>query len=403
MKKLTIKDVDLKGKRLLMRVDFNVPLDENQKVTDDKRIRASIPTIQYAIDHGASVILMSHLGRPKGQVIPEMSLKPVALLLGEILGKEVRLAEDCVGENVERRVTNLQEGDVLLLENVRFHGEETENDPEFSLKLSRLGDIYANDAFGSAHRAHCSTVGVAKLFKIAVAGFLMEKELSFLGSTLTNPDRPFVALLGGVKIIDKIPVIENLLDKTDSILIGGGMACTFFKAQGKETGRSIVDETSLDFVRSILRDSPEKILLPLDCVISDRFDFKARQIGEIQLVSVDEIPPEWTVLDIGPETIEAFSDVCNKAGTVVWNGPMGVFEMEDTAGGTLAMARCLAEVTQKGTTTIIGGGDSASAVKMAGVADKMSHVSTGGGASLEFLQGKELPGVTVLTDAEEIS
>lgn len=399
MKKLTVRDVDLRGKRLLMRVDFNVPLDENQNITDDKRIRASLPTIQYAVEQGARVILMSHLGRPKGAIIPEMSLKPAAGRLSELLAKNVEFAPDCIGEDAEKIVFNMKDGDVLLLENVRFHKEETENDPEFSKRLAKLGEIYANDAFGSAHRAHGSTVGVTLYFDTCVSGLLMEKELNFLGAAVANPVRPFVAILGGAKIGDKIPVIENLIDKVDRLIIGGGMMYTFQKAQGKEIGKSLLDETSLDFVKALMKEKTDKIVLPVDCLVSKTFDFKARQIGEVQVVSVDAFPADAIGLDIGPKTIEAFSEVCSEAKTIVWNGPMGVFEIEETARGTMALANLLAELTRKGVTTIIGGGDSASAVKKAGVAEVVSHVSTGGGASLEFLQGKELPGVAALTDA----
>jgi phosphoglycerate kinase len=399
MKKLTVRDVDLNGKRLLMRVDFNVPLDENQSITDDKRIRASLPTIQYAVEQGARVILMSHLGRPKGAFIPEMSLKPAAERLGELLEKNVEFVPDCIGEDAEKIVYSMKDGDVLLLENVRFHKEETENDPEFSKKLARLGEVYANDAFGSAHRAHGSTVGVTRYFDTCVSGLLMEKELNFLGTAVTNPAHPFVAILGGAKISDKIPVIENLIDNVDRLIVGGGMMFTFLKAQGKEIGKSLLDETSLNFVKALIREKADKIVLPVDCIVSKTFDFEARQIGETQIVSVDAFPSDGIGLDIGPKTIEAFSGVCSEARTIVWNGPMGVFEIEETAKGTMAMANLLAGLTRKGVTTIIGGGDSASAVKKAGAAEAVSHVSTGGGASLEFLQGKELPGVAALTDA----
>jgi phosphoglycerate kinase len=399
MKKLSIKDIDLKGKRLLMRVDFNVPLDENQNVSDDKRIRASLPTIQYAIEHGARIVLMSHLGRPKGNVIPEMSLRPVAIRLGDLLKKNVFFAPDCIGDDVEKTVSDMKDGDVCLLENVRFHEEETNNDPAFSEQLARLGDVYANDAFGSAHRAHASTVGVTAYFDTCVSGFLMEKELAFLGAAVTNPESPFVMILGGAKIADKIPVIENLIDKVDRLVIGGGMMFTFIKAQDKEIGQSLLDETSLDFVRSLINEKPEKIVLPVDCVVSDTVDLKARQIGTTKVVSVDDIPRDGIGLDIGPKSVDAISTVCQGAKTIVWNGPMGVFEIEETARGTLAVAKLLAELSHKGTQTIVGGGDTASAVKKAGVAQEMSHVSTGGGASLEFLQGKELPGVAALTDA----
>jgi phosphoglycerate kinase len=399
MKKLTVKDVDLKGKQLLMRVDFNVPLDENQNITDDKRIQAALPTIKYVIEHGAKLVLMSHLGRPKGNRIPEMSLKPVAIRLGELLSQEVKLAPDCVGPDTESIVHSMHEGDVILLENVRFHKAETDNDPGFSAQLAKLGDLYANDAFGSAHRAHASTYGVTKHFNTCVSGFLMQKEINYLGAAVANPERPYVAILGGAKITDKIPVIENLIDKVDQIIIGGGMVFTFLKAQGKEIGNSLLDTESLDFVKQILDKKGNKITLPVDCLISDRFDFKARTIGQTQFVSVDEIPVGWYGLDVGPQSIDRFSERCRTAKTIVWNGPMGVFEIPETAEGTFAIAHVLAEVTKKGATTIIGGGDSASAVKKAGLTADMSHVSTGGGASLEFLQGRQLPGLSVLTDA----
>jgi phosphoglycerate kinase len=389
----------VKGKRLLMRVDFNVPLDANQSITDDKRIQAALPTIQYAVEQGAKLVLMSHLGRPKGNRIPEMSLKPVAVRLGELLGKEVRLAPDCVGLETETLVGSMKEGDVVLLENVRFHKAETDNDPEFSAQLAKLGDLYANDAFGSAHRAHASTHGVTQHFDTCVSGFLMEKDINYLSAAVSDPERPYVAILGGAKIADKIPVIENLIDKVDKLIIGGGMIFTFLKAQGKEIGHSLLDSDSLNFVKKILAEKGNKIALPVDCLVSDAFDFKARTIGQTKMVSVDEIPAGWQGLDVGPKSIALFSDICKAAKTIVWNGPMGVFEIPETAKGTLAIANVLAEVTAQGATTIIGGGDSASAVKKAGVAAKMSHVSTGGGASLEFLQGKELPGVTVLNDA----
>ncbi len=399
MNKLSIKDIALKSKRLLTRVDFNVPLDERQEITDDKRIQAALPTIQYAIEQGARVILMSHLGRPKGEVIPEMSLKPAAVRLGELLGKEVKFATDCIGPEVESMSYALEDGDVLLLENLRFHAEETKNDPGFAKSLSKLGDVYANDAFGSAHRAHGSTEGVTQFFDVCVSGLLMEKELKFLGAAVSDPVRPFVAILGGAKVADKIPVIENLLDKVDRLVIGGGMAYTFLKAQGKEIGRSLLDAESLSMVQKLINEHPDKFVLPSDCIVSALFDFKARQIGDTRMVSVNEIPSDCYGLDIGPASIEEFSRVCSEAKTVVWNGPMGVFEFEQTAQATMSIARLLGELTEKGVTTIIGGGDSASAVKKAGVAQKMSHVSTGGGASLEFLQGKVLPGVAALSDA----
>ncbi|MBN1895635.1 phosphoglycerate kinase [bacterium] len=398
-KKLSIKGIPLKDKRLLMRVDFNVPLDEKHNVGDDKRIKASLPTIQYALDQGASVILMSHLGRPDGKVVPEMSLKPVAVKLGELLKKEVLFAPDCIGPQVEQMAATLKPGDVLLLENLRFHPEEEGNDAGFSGSLAKLGDVYANDAFGTAHRAHASTAGVTRHFKTCVSGFLMEKELNFLGQAVSNPARPYVAILGGAKIKDKIPVIRNLVDRVDSLIIGGGMMFTFLKAQGKEIGKSMLDSGSLDFASKIMKDKPGKIVLPTDCLISDQFDFKARVIGQTKMVSVDAVPAGWIGLDIGPDSIKKFSEICTAAKTVVWNGPMGVFEIEQTAQGTFAIAKLLAQLTPRGVTTIIGGGDSASAVKKAGVSRDMSHVSTGGGASLELLEGRVLPGVEALTNA----
>jgi phosphoglycerate kinase len=400
MKKLTIKDVELKGKRLLMRVDFNIPLDESQNITDDKRIKAALPTIQYAIEKGAKVILMSHLGRPKGKIVPEMSLKPAAVRLGELLNKDVKMAPDCIGSEVEKMVDSLQEGDVLLLENVRFHKGETENDPAYSKQLAQLGDIYANDAFGSAHRAHGSTAGVTEYFDKCVSGFLMGKELDYLGTAVTNPSRPYVAILGGAKISDKIPVIENLIEIVDQLLIGGGMAYTFIKAQGMEIGNSLLDESSLDFVRRILAEKGDKIVLPADSLITDKLDFSNRQLGQTKMVPIDKILSGWEAVDIGPKTIEVFSEICLKSKTIVWNGPLGVFEIEETSKSTIKVAKLLAELTEQGVTTIIGGGDSASAVKRAGVDNKVTHVSTGGGAALELLQGKNLPGIDVLTDAD---
>ena len=399
MNKLTIKNIDLKGKRLLMRVDFNVPLDEKQQISDDKRIKASLPSIQYAIEQGARVILMSHMGRPDGKVVPEMSMKPVAVRLGELLGKPVAFAPDCVGPEVETMSKSLKDGDVMVLENLRFHAEEEANDPEFAKKLSLLGDVYANDAFGTAHRAHASTAGVTKYFKQSASGFLMEKELNYLGTAVGNPARPYVAILGGAKISDKIPMIKNFVNKVDKLIIGGGMAYTFLKAQGHPIGKSLLDAASLEFAGQILKEKGDKIVLPVDCLVSDLFDFKARKIGQTKVVSADAIPDGWQGLDVGPKTIEQFKQVLSTAKTIVWNGPVGVFELPETAKGTLAIAALLAELTAKGAITIIGGGDSASAVKKAGVASKMSHVSTGGGASLEFLQGELLPGVEALTNA----
>lgn len=389
MNKKTVRDIDVQGKRVLVRVDFNVPLAEG-KVTDDTRIRAALPTIQYLLDHGAAVILMSHLGRPKGERKPEFSLAPVAEHLSKLLGKPVTLAPDCVGPEVEAMAKALKPGDVLLLENTRFHPEESKNNPEFAKQLAALGEIFVNDAFGAAHRAHASTEGVTHYLP-AVAGFLLEKELIFLGKALESPDRPFVAILGGAKISDKIGVIENLLGRCDRLLIGGGMANTFFAAQGYEMGDSLVEADSLDVARELLEKGGDKLVLPVDLVIADAFDANANA----KTVPVGNIEPGWRALDIGPETVKRFREALQGAKTVVWNGPMGVFEFPRFAQGTIAVAQAVAET---GGTTIIGGGDSVAAVKQAGVDDKMTHISTGGGASLEFLEGKTLPGVAALLD-----
>jgi phosphoglycerate kinase len=389
MNKKTVRDVDLKGKRVLMRVDFNVPMADGA-VTDDKRIRAALPTIQYVLDQGASLILMSHLGRPKGGPDPEFSLKAAADALGKLLGKPVQMAPDCIGPEVEALARALKPGDVLMLENVRFHKEEEKNDPEFAQKLALLGDVYVNDAFGSAHRAHASTEGVARYLP-AVSGFLMEQELEYLSRATENPARPYVAILGGAKISDKIAVVENLLSKCDTLIIGGGMANTFLAAKGYNMQDSLVEEGSLDTARAIMGKAGGKLLLPVDAVVADKFDAAANS----QVVDVDKVPAGWRVLDIGPKSIALFGDVLKTAKLVVWNGPMGVFEFPKFAEGTFAIAKLLATT---GATTVIGGGDSASAVKKAGVAKQMTHVSTGGGASLEFLEGKVLPGVAALND-----
>lgn len=390
MNKKTVRDIEVAGKRVLVRVDFNVPL-ENGTVTDDTRIRAALPTIRYLIDHGAKIILCSHLGRPKGKPDPKYSLNPVAGRLGQLLQRPVQAAPDCIGPVVEGMVRAMQSGDILLLENLRFHAEEEANEARFARELASLADVYVDDAFGSAHRAHASTAGVAALLP-AVAGFLMEKELNFLGQALTAPTRPFVAILGGAKVSDKIAVVNNLLGKVDTLLIGGGMANTFLKAQGKEVGESLVENDKLDVAREVLQKGGNKLVLPVDVVIADRFAADAQR----HTVSVDAVPAGWRVLDVGPQTVERFTEHLRRARTVVWNGPMGVFEVAPFAEGTFAVARVLADLS--GATTIIGGGDSAAAVEQAGVAERMTHISTGGGASLEFLEGRELPGVAVLQD-----
>ena len=397
MDKLTVEDLDLKGKRVLMRVDFNVPL-ESGKVANDKRIRAALPTIKYITNAGGQLILMSHLGRPKGKRLPEMSLEPCVTVLNALLGRKVKFVDDCIGETVETVVDNLGGGDILLLENLRYYTQETDNDPDFAAKLARLGDVYVNDAFGTAHRAHASTEGVTHHISQCAAGFLLMKELDYLGGVMANPDRPFVAILGGAKISGKIDIISNLLPAVDNILIGGGMTYTFLKAQGKEIGNSLLEEDKIALAKELLEQGGEKIVLPVDCMVSETFDFDTRQVGALKEVGADAIPANEFSLDIGPKTIEKFRTIIVAAKTVIWNGPMGVFEIESTARGTYAIANALAEATANGATTVIGGGDSAAAINKAGVADKVSHVSTGGGASLEFMEGKVLPGVAALTD-----
>ncbi len=397
MNKLSIDKVDLKNKRVLVRVDFNVPLDENFNVTDDMRIVGSLPTIQKIIASGGKAILMSHLGRPKGERKPEFSLKPAAERLSKLLGKEVKLSPDCIGIETEKIVNDMKPGDVVLLENLRFHKQEEKNDPEFAKQLAKLGDVYINDAFGSAHRAHASTEGVTKYIKTCAAGYLMQKELDYLGSALANPKRPYCAILGGAKISGKIDVINNLIDKVDTLIVGGGMAFTFLKAQGKEIGKSLLEVEKLDLAKELLekvKSSKLKFLLPVDVIIADEF----KNDSPATIVEVDKIPADKMGLDIGPKSIKLFSDELMKSKTIVWNGPMGVFEMDNFANGTFAIAETLAKVTENGAITVIGGGDSAAAISKAGLEEKVSHVSTGGGASLEFLEGKILPGVAALTD-----
>lgn len=389
MNKKTVKDIDIKDKRVLMRVDFNVPMADG-KVTDDKRIRAALPTIQYVLEQGASLILMSHLGRPKGASDPTFSLRAASEVLSALIDRPVKMAPDCVGPEVEAMAKALLPGEVLMLENTRFHAGEEKNDPELAKQMAALADVYVNDAFGSAHRAHASTEGVAK-FLPAVSGFLMEQELEYLGRAVANPEHPYIAILGGAKISDKILVVETLLMQCDKLIVGGGMANTFLAAQGLNMQDSLVEESSLETAKAIMEKSADKLILPVDAVVADKFDADAN----VLVVAVDAIPAGWRMLDVGPKTIELYKDALSDAKLVVWNGPVGVFEMPKFAEGTFAIARLLAESSA---TTVIGGGDSASAVKQAGVAKQMTHVSTGGGASLEFLEGKELPGVAALLD-----
>ena len=393
--KKTIRDIDLKGKRVLIRCDFNVPLDSNQNITDDTRIRAALPTLEYLVTQGAKVVVMSHLGRPKGKAAAEFSLAPVAVRLAELLGKQVEFADSdvVVDDSVKEKVAALKDGDVLLLQNVRFRKEETDNEPGFAKELASLGDVFVQEAFGTAHRAHASTAGVADYLP-CVSGFLIEKEVKFLGSALQNPQRPFVAIMGGAKVGDKIKVIENLLTKVDTLIIGGGMSYTFYKAMGLEIGKSILDADNIDLAKMLLEKATSlnvKLLLPVDIVCADEFSNDAKY----QTYSRDQFPSDMMGLDIGEETVKLYSEEIAKAKTVVWNGPMGVFEMENFAKGTKAIAEALAT---SDATTIIGGGDSAAAVEQFGLADKMSHISTGGGASLEFLEGKILPGISIIEE-----
>lgn len=397
MKKKMIDDIELKGKRVLVRVDFNVPLDENLNITDDIRITSALPTIKKIMAEGGKVILMSHLGRPKGQPNPKYSLKPAAVRLSELLGVEVKMASDCVGEEVKSLVNGLKDGEVCLLENLRYHAEEEKNVPEFAAQLAELGDVYVNDAFGSAHRAHASTEGVTKYITTCVSGYLMKKELDYLGNAVANPKRPFTAILGGAKISGKIDVINNLVSKVDNLIIGGGMAYTFYKAMGHEVGTSLLEAEKVDLAKEILESVPKSgvnFMLPKDVVVAPEFNNDSPS----EVVGIDGIPADKMGLDIGPATIEAFKKVILESKTILWNGPMGVFEMDNFAKGTNAIALALVEATENGAITIIGGGDSASAIKKAGVEDKVTHVSTGGGASLEFLEGKVLPGVAALND-----
>ena len=393
MNKKTLKDVDVKGKRVFCRVDFNVPMQDG-KITDETRIRAALPTIQYLVDQGAKVILASHFGRPKGKVVEEMRLTPVGVRLSELLGKDVKKADEAYGDSVKALIETMNEGDVLLLENVRFYPGEEKNDPELAKSFAELADVYVNDAFGAAHRAHASTEGIAHILP-AVSGLLMEKELDVLGKALSNPERPFTAIIGGAKVKDKIGVIENLLELVDNLIIGGGLAYTFVKAQGHEVGKSLLEADKIDLANSFIEKAKAKgvnFYMPVDVIVADDFSADANS----KVVSIEEIPSDWEALDIGPKTAEIYRDVIQKSKLVIWNGPMGVFEIDKFAGGTKAVAEALAEA--EGTYSVIGGGDSAAAVEKFNLADKMSHISTGGGASLEFMEGKALPGVVALND-----
>ncbi len=393
MNKRTIKDIDIKGKRVLMRVDFNVPINKELKIDDDTRIRAALPTIKYAVEGKAKVVLMSHLGRPKGKVQDAMRLAPVGERLSELLGKKVKKLDKCVGERVKKSVSKMKDGDIVLLENLRFHAEEEKNDPEFAKKLAFLGDVYVNDAFGTAHRAHASTEGVTKFLEVSVAGFLLAKEIEYFNKALSDPPRPFVAILGGAKVSDKIMVIKNLLDKVDALLIGGGMAYTFIKAQGKGIGNSKLEADKLDIARSLLEEAEKKgvkLLLPVDHLIADKIDASSntRVVGAT-------IPENWMGVDVGPKTVDEFKRELRTAKTIVWNGPLGIFEILKFSRGTEEIAKFMAGLKA---TTIIGGGDTASAISKFGLESAMTHISTGGGASLEYMEGKVLPGIAALND-----
>ena len=397
MNKLTIDDLDLTGKRVLVRVDFNVPIDENGTITDDLRIRASLPTIRKIISDGGRAILMSHMGRPKGKVVNELRMTPVALRLSEYLKQEIKLSIDCIGDDTKKMAFGLSDGEVLLLENLRFHKEETENDPEFAEKLAELGEVYVNDAFGSAHRAHASTEGVTKYISQCAAGYLMAKEIDFLGNALQNPQRPFIAVLGGAKVSGKIEIIESFISHVDCMLIGGGMSFTFLKAEGKEIGDSLLEEDKLDLARDTLnkaRAANVEILLPEDVVEAKEISDDA----ETKIPSADSMSKGWKGLDIGPATAKKYADKIKTAKTILWNGPMGVFEHEKFAEGTKIVAEAIADAFENGAVTVVGGGDSAAAVTKYNLEEKMSHISTGGGASLEFLGGKVLPGIEALND-----
>ena len=396
MSKKTLKDIDVKGKKVFVRADFNVPLDDKQQITNDKRIRATLPTIEYLLGEGAAVILASHLGRPKGTVKPELSLRPVAARLTELLGKPVAFAEDCVGEKAKEAAAKLSPGDVLLLENLRFHPEEEKNDPAFAKALAELADVVVDDAFGCAHRGHASNAGIAQ-YRETVAGLLIEKEIAFIGKALENPARPFAAVLGGAKVSDKIGVIDNLIDKVDVLIIGGGMAHTFDAAKGLPIGDSLCERDKIDLAKELLEKAEKKgvkVVLPVDLVIADKFAADANT----KIVDVDKVPDGWQALDSGPKTSEEYVNALKGAKTVIWNGPMGVFEFDAFAKGTEAVARAVAQATKEGAISIVGGGDSIAALKKTGLSEKISHISTGGGATLELLEGKVLPGIAALAD-----
>lgn len=393
MNKKTIKDIDVKGKKVFVRVDFNVPMDENQNITNDKRIRATLPTLNYLLDNGAALILACHVGRPKGKRVPELSVKPIVKRLSELLGREVKYASDCVGEPAETASKALKAGEVLLLENLRYHEEETKNDSEFAKKLASLADIAVDDAFGVSHRAHASNVGIAQFIEV-VSGFLIEKEIKFLGQALADPQRPFVAILGGAKVSDKIGVISNMIEKVDTIIIGGGMAYTFLAAQGYEIGQSLCEPDKFDLAKELLtkaKDKGVKLVLPIDITIAEKFAADAAT----KIVSIDAIDPQWMGLDCGPRTNERNAQILKDAKTIVWNGPMGVFEFDAFAKGTEAIAKAVAA---SGALSIVGGGDSIAALKKTGLSDKITHISTGGGATLEFLEGKPMPGIEAIAD-----
>ncbi|MBU0983985.1 MAG: phosphoglycerate kinase [candidate division Zixibacteria bacterium] len=401
MNKVTVSDINFRGRKALVRVDFNVPLDRNQQIKDDRRIKGALPTIRKILGDGGIVIACSHLGRPGGQPVPELSLRPVAERLSELLGQEVKFADDCVGPEASNLAGKLKSGECLLLENLRYHPEEKKNDPEFARKLARLADIYVNDAFGTAHRAHASTEGVTAHFNQSIAGFLMQKEIDYLHSAIEDPDRPFAAILGGAKISGKIDVLKQLLHKVDMLFIGGGMVFTFAKAMGYQIGDSLLEEDKVDLARETIaaaQAAKVKLYFPSDAVVAAEISDDA----ETSIVPIDHIPPGMKGLDIGPESVRQFSEALASARTVIWNGPMGVFECKPFASGTLAIAQLLARLTSNGATTIVGGGDSAAAVSEAGLDDQLSHISTGGGASLEFLEGKVLPGVAALTDSTPV-